>query len=142
MSAPSLLMPRQTTCSHLSTVIEEVLGSVGLDEYIDRMPSELSGGQRRRVAIARAMAARPSLLLLDDPTFGLDPITATAVDDEVVKLRDLQHVTSIVVTHQIRDAFYVAAHAAVRSAGRVHIVDSDDTKAKRVGFMVLHDGRM
>ncbi len=70
--------------------VEEVLDSVGLEDYIDRMPSELSGGQRRRVAIARAMAANPNLLILDDPTFGLDPITATTIDDEVVKLRDLK----------------------------------------------------
>ena len=98
--------------------IEEVLGFIGLGDYIDRMPSELSGGQRRRVAIARAMAAKPNLLLFDDPTTGLDPITATTVDDEIVKLRDLEHVTSIVVTHQIRDAFYVATHEAVRADGR------------------------
>jgi phospholipid/cholesterol/gamma-HCH transport system ATP-binding protein len=121
--------------------IEEVLGSVGLPDYIDQMPSELSGGQRRRVAMARAMAATPNLLLLDDPTFGLDPITATTIDDEVVKLRDLQCVTSIVVTHQIRDAFYVATHEAVRANGRVQIVDADE-KADRVGFMVLHEGRI
>ncbi|HSK09962.1 MAG TPA: ATP-binding cassette domain-containing protein, partial [Vicinamibacterales bacterium] len=67
--------------------VEEVLGFVGLDEYIDRMPSELSGGQRRRVAIARAMATKPRLLLYDEPTTGLDPITATTVDDEIIKLR-------------------------------------------------------
>ena len=85
------------------------------------MPSELSGGQRRRVAIARAMAAKPNLLLFDDPTTGLDPIIATTVDDEIVKLRDLEHVTSIVVTHQIRDAFYVATHEAVRADGRLQI---------------------
>ena len=94
--------------------VAEVLGFIGLGEYIDRMPSELSGGQRRRVAIARAMAARPNLLLFDDPTTGLDPITATSVDDEIVKLRDLEHVTSILVTHQIRDAVYVATHEAVQ----------------------------
>jgi phospholipid/cholesterol/gamma-HCH transport system ATP-binding protein len=63
------------------TRVAEVLGFIGLGDYIDRMPSELSGGQRRRVAIARAMAAKPSLLLFDDPTTGLDPITATTVDD-------------------------------------------------------------
>ena len=102
--------------------VEEVLGFIGLGEYIDRMPSELSGGQRRRVAIARAMAAKPNLLLFDDPTTGLDPITATTVDDEIVKLRDLEHVTSILVTHQIRDAFYVATHEAVRSNGRLQIL--------------------
>ena len=98
--------------------VEEVLGFVGLGEYIDRMPSELSGGQRRRVAIARAMAFKPRILLYDEATTGLDPITATTVDEEIIKLRDLEHVSSIVVTHQLRDAFYVATHMAERGAGR------------------------
>ena len=122
--------------------VEEVLGFVGLGEYIDRLPSELSGGQRRRVAIARAMAAKPSLLLLDDPTTGLDPITATSVDDEIVKLRDLEHVTSLVVTHQIRDAFYMASHTAARTNGQVQILATDDAKAEHAEFLVLHDGRI
>jgi phospholipid/cholesterol/gamma-HCH transport system ATP-binding protein len=122
--------------------VSEVLGFIGLGEYIDRMPSELSGGQRRRVAIARAMAARPSLLLLDDPTTGLDPITSTTVDDEIVKLRDLEHVTSILVTHQIRDAFYVANHEAARSNGRVRILPTDETRTAHANFLVLHEGRI
>jgi phospholipid/cholesterol/gamma-HCH transport system ATP-binding protein len=121
--------------------VEEVLGFIGLQEHIDRMPSELSGGQRRRVAIARAMAARPRLLLLDDPTTGLDPITATTVDDEIVKLRDLERVTSIAVTHQIRDAFYVAGHDAVRSRDGVRIVPAGEA-SERTSFLVLHDGRI
>src|SRR5687768_2213983 len=83
--------------------VEDVLGFIGLKEYLDRMPSELSGGQRRRVAIARAMAARPRLILFDDPTSGLDPLTARTVVSEIIKLRDLEHVTSIVVTHQLPD---------------------------------------
>jgi phospholipid/cholesterol/gamma-HCH transport system ATP-binding protein len=122
--------------------VVEVLGFVGLGEYADRMPSELSGGQRRRVAIARAMAARPSLLLLDDPTTGLDPITATTVNDEIVKLRDLEHVTSILVTHQIRDAFYVATHEAVRTNRSLQIVAPGGVKAEHARFMVLQDGRI
>lgn len=121
--------------------VEEVLGFVGLGEYTARMPSELSGGQRRRVAIARAMASRPDLLLFDDPTTGLDPVIATTVDDEIVKLRDLEHVTSITVTHQIRDAFYVATHEAVRSNGQVQIL-SADAKTADAQFMVLHEGRI
>ena len=88
------------------------------------------------------MAAKPSLLLLDDPTTGLDPITATTVDDEIVKLRDLEQVTSIAVTHQIRDAFYVASHEAVWTGDRVQIVPADETKTQRVTFMVLHEGRI
>jgi phospholipid/cholesterol/gamma-HCH transport system ATP-binding protein len=121
--------------------VEEVLGFVGLEEYIDRMPSELSGGQRRRVAIARAMASKPDLLLFDDPTTGLDPITATSVDDEIVKLRDVEHVTAIVVTHQIRDAFYVATHEASMADGQLKIFESEAAR-KRSTFMVLHEARI
>jgi phospholipid/cholesterol/gamma-HCH transport system ATP-binding protein len=119
--------------------VEEVLGFVGLGEYIDRLPSELSGGQRRRVAIARAITSRPGLLLFDDPTTGLDPIIASTVDNEIVKLRDLEHVTSIVVTHQIRDAFYVATHQAVSSGGHVEIVEAE-ASLEQAEFMVLHEG--
>jgi phospholipid/cholesterol/gamma-HCH transport system ATP-binding protein len=122
--------------------VAEVLGFIGLGEFIDRMPSELSGGQRRRVALARAMTTRPGLLLFDDPTTGLDPLTATTVDDEVVKLRDLEHVTAIVATHQIRDAFYVATHQAVRTGDEVRIVKTDDPAATHAEFMVLHAGRI
>lgn len=122
--------------------VAEVLGFVGLGDYIDQMPSSLSGGQRRRVAIARAMAAKPGLLLFDDPTTGLDPITANSVNDEVVKLRDLEHVTSIVVTHQIRDAYYVAKHEAVRTNGNVDIVDASGRGVEGARFMVLHEGRI
>lgn len=122
--------------------VTEVLGFIGLADYLDRLPSELSGGQRRRVAIARAMAARPSLLLLDDPTTGLDPITAATVDDEIVKLRDLEHVTSLLVTHQIRDAFYVAQHGAVHTDGHVQIVEVEHPPVEHARFLVLHDGRI
>ena len=105
------------------------------------MPSALSGGQRRRVAIARAMAFKPAILLYDEATTGLDPITATTVDDEVIKLRDLEGVSSIVVTHQLRDAFYVAEHMAVRRAdGRVEIVRATPEKAREAEFLMLRDG--
>ena len=120
--------------------VAEVLGFIGLGDFIDRMPSELSGGQRRRVGLARAMATRPGILLFDDPTTGLDPLTAATVDDEVVKLRDLEQVTSIVATHQIRDAFYVATHQAIRIGETVDVVKSEAAAAARTEFMVLHDG--
>jgi phospholipid/cholesterol/gamma-HCH transport system ATP-binding protein len=120
--------------------VEEVLGFVGLEDFIDRMPSELSGGQRRRVAIARAMAARPRLLLYDEPTTGLDPITASTVDDEIIKLRDLEGVSSIVVTHQLRDAFYLATNQAIRENGQVRIVPADADKAEEAEFMMLRSG--
>jgi phospholipid/cholesterol/gamma-HCH transport system ATP-binding protein len=123
--------------------VEEVLGFIGLAEYIDRMPSELSGGQRRRVAIARAMAAKPRILLYDEPTTGLDPITASTVDDEIIKLRDLENVGSIVVTHQLRDAFYVATHEAERrDDGLLRIVPADEDKSEEAEFIMLKDGRI
>ena len=107
---------------------------------IDRMPSELSGGQRRRVAIARAMAANPPIVLLDDPITGLDPLIATMVDDEIIKLRDLRQVTALLVTHQIRDAVYVARHRAERTPDGVRIVPAAAAEVERVRFLVLRDG--
>jgi phospholipid/cholesterol/gamma-HCH transport system ATP-binding protein len=120
--------------------VEEVLGFVGLGEYIDRMPSELSGGQRRRVAIARAMAAKPRILLYDEPTTGLDPITAITIDEEIIKLRDLENVSSIMVTHQLRDAFYVATHMATRQDGKVKLSPAPPEKSDEAEFIMLRDG--
>jgi phospholipid/cholesterol/gamma-HCH transport system ATP-binding protein len=123
--------------------VEEILGFIGLSDFVDRMPSALSGGQRRRVAIARAMAAKPRILLYDEPTTGLDPITALTVDEEIIKLRDFEGVSSILVTHQLRDAFYVAEHTAVRTAdGRVEFHKARGRKAREAEFIMLRDGRI
>jgi len=120
--------------------VEEVLGFVRLAQFIDRKPSELSGGQRRRVAIARAMAVKPGILLYDEPTTGLDPITSTTIDEEIVKLRDLEEVTSILVTHQLRDAFFVATQEAVRRGDKVEFVGAGPEKMQEAEFMMLKDG--
>jgi phospholipid/cholesterol/gamma-HCH transport system ATP-binding protein len=121
--------------------VEEVLGFIGLSEHIDKMPSALSGGERRRVAIARAMAFKPRILLYDEATTGLDPITATTVDDEIIKLRDLEGVSSILVTHQLRDAFYIATHMAVRGPdAAVQIVPATREKSSEAEFIMLKDG--
>jgi phospholipid/cholesterol/gamma-HCH transport system ATP-binding protein len=120
--------------------VEEVLGFVGLGDFIERMPSELSGGQRRRVAIARAMAAKPRILLYDEPTTGLDPITAITVDEEIIKLRDLEDVSSIVVTHQLRDAFYVAEHTALRDGREIRFERASAQKCDEAEFIMLRDG--
>ena len=120
--------------------VEEVLGFVELGPYVDRMPSALSGGQRRRVAIARAMAFKPKLLLYDEPTTGLDPMTALTVDAEIIKLRDLEGVTSVLVTHQMRDAFYVATHGATRAEGGQPIVGATADKMEEADFVMLREG--
>lgn len=122
--------------------VEEVLDFLGLREFIDRMPSSLSGGQRRRVGIGRAMASKPGLMLFDDSTTGLDPVISATVDDEIVKLRDLQQVTALVVTQQIRDAFYIATHRAVGQNGGLRLESVDDEQGPLAEFMVLHEGRI
>jgi phospholipid/cholesterol/gamma-HCH transport system ATP-binding protein len=108
--------------------VREMLGFVGLQDFYERMPSELSGGQRRRVAVARALAARPRIMLYDEPTTGLDPITATTITDLIVKVRDIDGVSSILVTHQLRDAFNVAGHEA--------------PQLPPTEFMMLREGRV
>jgi len=122
--------------------VREVLGFIGLGDFIDRMPGELSGGQRRRVAIARAMAAKPRILLYDEATTGLDPITALTVDEEIVKLRDLEGVSSILVTHQLRDAFFVAEHTAVRRDAELVFDRAAGRKAAEAEFIILREGRI
>jgi len=122
--------------------VEEVLAFLGLRDFIDSMPSSLSGGQRRRVGIGRAMASKPHLMLFDDSTTGLDPVISATVDDEIVKLRDLEEVTSIVVSQQIRDAMYIATHKTERTNGTVKVVLVEDADATATEFMVLHEGRI
>jgi phospholipid/cholesterol/gamma-HCH transport system ATP-binding protein len=122
--------------------VMEVLGFVDLEEFRDRMPSELSGGQRRRVAIARALAAKPQILLYDEPTTGLDPITALSIDEEIIKLRDIEQVSSIIVTHQLRDAFFIATHAAERVNGQLRFAPASASQAEATEFIMLRDGKI
>ena len=123
--------------------VGRMLGFVGLTEHYDRMSTELSGGQRRRVAVARAMAHQPELILYDEPTTGLDPITGATICNLIVKLRDLQGVTSVLVTHQLRDAFRVAQSFAVQKDGELNY-DRIDELELLVGteFLVLNEGRI
>ena len=123
--------------------VEEVLAFLGLSDFIDRMPANLSGGQRRRVGIGRAMASKPHLMLFDDSTTGLDPVISAQVDDEIVKLRDLEDVTSIVVTQQIRDAIYIATHKTASAGDQMdtlQVVPAQDGEDVGTEFMVLHEG--
>ena len=125
--------------------VKEILGYVGLGEYGARMPSELSGGQRRRVAIARALTSRPRILLYDEPTTGLDPITALTIDEEIVKLRDIDGASSIIVTHQLRDAFFIATHAAIKrgpGGDDVDFTPAPPEVAAKTEFLMLREGRI
>jgi phospholipid/cholesterol/gamma-HCH transport system ATP-binding protein len=125
------------------TRVKSLLGFVELDEFYDRMPSDLSGGQRRRVAVARAVAHKPELILYDEPTTGLDPITGSTICDLIVKLRDLEGVTSVLVTHQLRDAFQVAQSFVMKRQGSIEYNRIDDPEML-VGteFIVLNRGKV
>lgn len=123
--------------------VDELLGFVGLASLAARMPSELSGGQRRRVALARALAARPRIMLYDEPTTGLDPITAKTITDLIVKVRDLDGVSSILVTHQLRDAFNVARTFVARQDGEyVYHQEPDLAPLAGTDFLMLRDGKV
>jgi phospholipid/cholesterol/gamma-HCH transport system ATP-binding protein len=121
--------------------VNELLGFVGLATLGQRMPSELSGGQRRRVALARALASRPQIMLYDEPTTGLDPITAKTITDLIVKVRDLDGVSSILVTHQLRDAFNVARTFVTRHGGELGFTQVDDMALlSGTEFLMLREG--
>lgn len=100
-------------------VVAAALESVGLTDVGHLMPSELSGGMRKRVGIARALALEPEVLLYDEPTTGLDPITAYTIDAEIVELRDKIGVTSLVVSHDVSSVFRVADRIAFLEAGHL-----------------------
>ena len=112
--------------AEIERTVRKILGFVGLEESIDKMPSELSGGMKRRVAIARALVGNPRILLYDEPTAGLDPITSRTICDLVIKLRDLEGVASILVTHDLTSAVTLASEMAqVGPTGEVHFVEEN-----------------
>jgi phospholipid/cholesterol/gamma-HCH transport system ATP-binding protein len=106
--------------------IEESLAMVELDGYGVRMPSELSGGQRKRAGLARAIAFRPKYLLYDEPTSGLDPVTTTVIDDLILKMKRELGVTSLVITHDMGSAYRVSDRIAMLYEGRVIEVATPD----------------
>jgi phospholipid/cholesterol/gamma-HCH transport system ATP-binding protein len=123
--------------------VREVLRFVELEDTIDKLPSELSGGMRRRVSIARALASRPPIMLYDSPTAGLDPVTSQTIITLILRLRDTQGVTSMMATHRLQDAFGLANFRF--DGERNHVVPVDPSQDGRNGqpatnFLVLRDG--
>jgi phospholipid/cholesterol/gamma-HCH transport system ATP-binding protein len=104
--------------------VRESLELVGLPDAADREPAELSGGMRKRVGIARAIALRPHYILYDEPTTGLDPVTSAVIDQLMVRTKEELGVTGVVVTHDMRSAFRVGDRIAMLYQGAVHWVGS------------------
>lgn len=106
--------------------VAEVLELVDLPNVHEKFPAELSGGMRKRVGLARAIALRPKYILYDEPTTGLDPVTSSVIDDLMVRMRDRLGVTSIVITHDMKSAFRVGTRIAMLYEGRVRQVGTVD----------------
>ena len=121
--------------------VVEALRFVELEKSIDKFPSELSGGMRRRVSIARAIVSRPDLILYDSPTGGLDPITSNTIIEMVVKQRDVSHTTCLLITHRLQDAFTLATH---RYNSQEHCMEHipDGGIDPSTKFLVLNEGRI
>ena len=112
--------------------VAEALELVDLPGVAERFPAELSGGMRKRVGIARAIALRPKYLLYDEPTTGLDPVTSAVIDNLMVRMREKLGVTSIVITHDMRSAYTVGTRIAMLYEGRVRRVGTvDEIRATR-----------
>jgi len=116
--------------------VKELLGEVGMEGALEKMPSDISGGMQKRVGLARALALEPDILLLDEPTAGLDPISAAEIDDLVLKLKQEHHMASIIVTHDLHSAKAVADRLALLNEGNVVIEgDFEDLQKSDDGFV-------
>jgi len=122
--------------------VREVLSFVDLEDTVDKFPSELSGGMRRRVAIARAIITQPEILLYDSPTGGLDPVTSTTIIQLIVKQRDVYKTSSLLVTHRLQDAFMMATHYFDRKANEMRPLPPGAHGEVPMAFLILRDGKV
>ncbi|MGA8762176.1 MAG: ABC transporter ATP-binding protein [Candidatus Sulfotelmatobacter sp.] len=118
---PLLHHRQEMSSSEQSDRARELLAEVGMEGALEKMPSDISGGMQKRVGLARALALEPDILLLDEPTAGLDPISSAEIDDLVLKLQEEHHIASIVVTHDLHSAKTVADRLALLNEGNVVI---------------------
>ncbi|ABF41892.1 ABC transporter, ATPase subunit [Candidatus Koribacter versatilis Ellin345] len=119
--------------------VREALRFVELEHTVDLFPSELSGGMRRRVAIARGMITHPDVVLYDSPTGGLDPVTSTTIVELIVKGRDVYKNTSIVVTHRLQDAFVMATNYFDQEANMMKPIKAGSNRNVHTNFVILRD---
>jgi phospholipid/cholesterol/gamma-HCH transport system ATP-binding protein len=124
--AMGLRKQQELSEGEIETRVREALELVDLPNVENRFPAELSGGMRKRVGIARAIALRPKYILYDEPTTGLDPVTSAVIDQLMVRMRDKLGVTSIVITHDMRSAYTVGTRIAMLYEGRVRQVGTVD----------------
>jgi phospholipid/cholesterol/gamma-HCH transport system ATP-binding protein len=122
--------------------VREALSFVELERTIDMFPSELSGGMRRRVAIARAIITQPEVILYDSPTGGLDPVTSTTIVELMIKQRDVYKTSALLVSHRLQDAFTMATHYFDRKANKSAPLPPHSRTEIPVTFLVLREGKV
>ena len=127
---------KEMSTSERGDRVKELLAEVGMEDALDKMPSDISGGMQKRVGLARALALEPDILLLDEPTAGLDPISSAEIDDLILMLQQEHHVTSIVVTHDLHSAKTIAGRLALLNEGEVVIQGSfEDLQESDIEFV-------
>ncbi len=127
---------RDMSKSERSDRVRQLLAEVGLESDIDKMPSDISGGMQKRVGLARALALEPEILLLDEPTAGLDPISSGEIDELILKLQRERRMASIVVTHDLHSAKTIAGRLALLNEGDVVIEGTfEDLQQSDIGFV-------
>jgi len=137
-----LIEEEDTPDSEVEQRVIEALRFVELEHTLDLLPSELSGGMRRRVAIARAIITQPEVVLYDSPTAGLDPITSTRIIELIMKQRDVYHSSALMVTHRLQDAFMMASHYFDVEANQMRPLTESPQREVNTSFVVLRDGKV
>ena len=136
------LMEEKIPFDEIERRVREALRFVELERTYDMLPSELSGGMRRRVAIARAIITQPEVILYDSPTGGLDPVTSNTIVELIMKQRDVYRTSSLLVTHRLQDAFTMATHQFDLKTNQLRNLPRGQYCDVPMSFLILRDGKV
>jgi phospholipid/cholesterol/gamma-HCH transport system ATP-binding protein len=136
------LMEEKIAFDEIERRVREALRFVELERTYDMLPSELSGGMRRRVAIARAIITQPEVLLYDSPTGGLDPVTSNTIVELIMKQRDVYKTSALMVTHRLQDAFTMASHEFDKKTNQMVAIPKGQRGEVAMSFLILRDGKV